>query len=418
MAHRGLCAVEGNGSRADIDLAGILREHGHDYCRGRIVAGDQRKVMRDIVRCRTPELGGHVDQCEAGCGFAQVFYNSCRNRHCPKCQGVSRARWLAGRMDKILPTHYFHVVITLPRELSPLVLRNKAAMYGLLFMAGSRALLELAEGYERLKARVGFTAVLHTWSQDLLLHPHLHMVVTGGGLDLSGEKWISAPNSFLVPVKALSKIVRGKFLDGLKQLYRQNKLCFSGTVAGLKDEAAFMRLIKTLKRKKWVVYSKRPFDGAEQVYSYISQYTHRVAIANGRLIDCQKGAVSFKARDNDNPGKHRVVSLEAGEFIRRFLLHVLPKGFVRIRHYGLMAPKNVNTRLAAARRILSRNLCPQGQAAHENRNPAPKSWRDVLMELTGIDIRTCPKCKKGRLIRRPLVDGEVMLCYGSAPLAA
>lgn len=242
-------------------------------------------------------------------------------------------------MEKILPTHYFHVVVTLPRELGPLVLRNKAAIYDLLFRAGSRALLELAEGYERLKARVGFTAVLHTWSQDLLLHPHLHMVVTGGGLDRSYEKWISAPNSFLVPVKALSKIVRGKFLAGLEQLFRQNKLCFTGTVAGLKEEAVFMRLIKKLKRKKWVVYSKRPFDGAEQVYSYISQYTHRVAIANGRLLGCQNSMVSFKARDNDNPGKHRVVSLEADEFIRRFLLHVLPKGFVRIRHDGLMAPK-------------------------------------------------------------------------------
>ena len=418
MAHSGPCAAGGSGNKPDIDLACILREHGGDYCRGRIVAGDQRKVMRDIVRCRTPELGGHVDECEAGCGFAQVFYNSCRNRHCPKCQGVSRARWLAGRMDKILPTHYFHVVVTLPRELGPLVLRNKAAIYDLLFRAGSRAVLELAEGYERLKARVGFTAVLHTWSQDLLLHPHLHMVVTGGGLDRSGEKWISAPNSFLVPVKALSKIVRGKFLAGLEQLFRQNKLCFTGTVAGLKEEAAFMRLIKKLKRKKWVVYSKRPFDGAKQVYSYISQYTHRVAIANGRLIGCQNSMVSFKARDNDNPGKHRVVSLEADEFIRRFLLHVLPKGFVRIRHYGLMAPKNVNTRLAAARKILMQTHRPQEPATEKDRRSTPKTWREILMDLTGIDMRTCPQCKQGRLVRRSLTNGEVMLCYGSAPLAA
>lgn len=418
MAHSGPCAADGSGNKPDIDLACILREHGDDYCRGRIVAGDQRKVMRDIVRCRTPELGGHVDECEAGCGFAKVFYNSCRNRHCPKCQGVSRARWLAGRMDRILPTHYFHVVVTLPRELGPLALRNKAVIYDLLFQAGPRALLELAEGYERLRARVGFTAVLHTWSQDLLLHPHLHMVVTGGGLDRSGEKWIAAPNSFLVPVKALSKIVRGKFLEMLEQLYRQDKLCFTGTVAGLKDEAAFMRLITKLRRKKWVVYSKRPFDGAAQVYSYISQYTHRVAIANGRLIGCQNGMVSFKARDNDNPGKHRLVSLEAGEFIRRFLLHVLPKGFVRIRHYGLMAPKNVNTKLAVARKILMQTHCPQEPATEKDRRSTPKTWREILLELTGIDMRTCPQCKRGRLVRRPLSNGEVMLCYGSASLAA
>lgn len=402
-------------------MAHILREYGDDYRRDRIVPADQQKVMRDLIRCRTPELGGHVDECEAGCGFAKVFYNSCRNRHCPKCQGVSRARWLAGRLDKILPTHYFHVVATLPSEIAPLALRNKAVIYNILFNAGSQAMLELAEEYERLRAKVGFTAVLHTWSQELSLHPHLHMVVTGGGLDSTGTKWVSAPNSFLVPVRALSNKLRDKFLALLQEQYHQGKLRFTEAIAGLEDEIVFKRLLRTLKRQKWVVYSKSPFDGAEQVYSYLSQYTHRVAIANGRLKDCNNGKVTFKARDNANPGKKRLVSLEAVEFIRRFMQHVLPRGFVRIRHYGLMAPKNVNTRLVTARRLLlqARGVePPQPREPGSDTQPVPKTWREVLLDLTGIDLRTCPQCKNGRLIRRPLLKGDVMLCYGSVPVAA
>ena len=344
MAHTTAQFPGGDGHRSALELADILLQHGAGYRKERIVPGDQRKVMRDITVCRTPELGGHLDVCEAGCGYQAVFYNSCRNRHCPKCQGVSRARWLAGRVDRILPTHYFHVVLTLPSELAPLALRNKRVVYNLLFQAGSKAMLELAEGYERLKAKVGFTAVLHTWSQDLLLHPHLHLVVTGGGLDAGLGKWIAAQRSFLVPVKALSKVLRGKFLGMLEQQYDQGNLRFNGSIQDLADEAAFKKLIKKLRCKKWVAYSKSPFNGAEQVYSYLSQYTHRVAIANGRLVSMEHGKVTFKARDNANPGKHRLVSLDASEFIRRFMQHVLPKGFVRIRHYGIMAPKNVNTR--------------------------------------------------------------------------
>jgi Putative transposase len=334
---------------------------------------------------------------------------------------VSRARWLAGRVDKILPTHYFHVVATLPSELAPLTLRNKEVIYNMLFDAGSRATLELAEEYERLRAKVGFTAVLHTWSQELSLHPHLHMVVTGGGLDATGNKWVSAPNSFLVPVRALSNKLRDKFLALLQEQYHQGKLRLTGAIADLEDEVVFNRLLRKLRRQKWVVYSKSPFDGAEQVYSYLSQYTHRVAIANGRLKGCENGKVTFKARDNANPGKKRLVSLEAVEFIRRFMQHVLPRGFVRIRHYGLMAPKNVNTRLATARRLLlqARGLePPQPRDAGSDKQTTPKTWREVLLDLTGIDLRACPQCKTGRLIRRPLLKGDVMLCYGFAPVTA
>ena len=421
MANTYLSASSGDGHKPTLEIADILREHGADYCRERIVPGDQRKVMRDITVCRTPELGGHLDVCEAGCGYQAVFYNSCRNRHCPKCQGVSRARWLAGRLQRILPTHYFHVVLTLPSELAPLALRNKRVMYNLLFQAGSRAMMELAEGYDRLKAKVGFTAVLHTWSQDLLHHPHLHLVVTGGGLGEGGGGWITTPRNFLLPVKALSKILRGKFLEMLEQQYDQGNLRFSGSIQNLADPKAFKKLIKKLRRKKWWVYSKSPFNGAEQVYSYLSQYTHRVAIANGRLVSMEHGKVTFRARDNANPGKHRMVSLDVDEFIRRFLQHVLPKGFVRIRHYGLMAPKNVNTRLDLAKKLINQTRggdADQTKDTTPDEPAAPKHWRQILMELTGIDLRTCPKCKNGRLVRRPIMKGEIMLCYEPAPIAA
>jgi hypothetical protein len=421
MAHISPPANGGDGKPRALELSNILRAYGGDYRRESLLFGDQRKVMRDITVCRTPELGGHIDECQAGCGYKAVFYNSCRNRHCPKCQAVASARWLAGRMERILPTHYFHVAVTLPGELGPLSLRNKRVIYNLLFKAGSQALLQLAQGYERLKAKVGFTAVLHTWNQELGHHPHLHIVVTGGGMDAGGNKWNAAPNSFLVPVKALSKIVRGKFLELLHKEYRLGKLRFGGAISGLADEAEFLRLIKKLRRKKWVVYSKAPFGGPEQVYSYISRYTHRVAIANSRLVGCQNGKVTFKARDNENPGKHRMVCLDATEFIRRFLQHVLPRGFVRIRHYGLMAPKNVNTKLVAAKRLI---LQTQGMAAPrqtdqgETKQPVSKPWREVLAQLTGIDLATCPKCKKGKLIRRAMSKGDILLCYEATPMAA
>ena len=421
MAHTLIASPSRGQKRCVLELDHILREHGAGYARDRVLSFDQRKVMRDLTVCRTPELGGHLDECEAGCGYQEVFYNSCRNRHCPKCQAVSSARWLAGRMDKILPTHYFHMVITLPNELAPLALRNKRIIYGLLFQAGSKALLELAKGYERLGAKVGFTAVLHTWNQELGYHPHLHLVVTGGGLNAEEDKWVKAPNSFLVPVKALSKIVRGKFLELLQKEHMMGKLCFSRNPDGQAHEAKFMGLIKKLRRKKWVVYSKAPFGGPGQVYSYISRYTHRVAIANSRLVKCQDGQVTFKARDNDNPGKHRLVCLHADEFIRRFMQHVLPKGFVRIRHYGLMAPKNVNTRLVNAEKLILQakgaDATPQKDQG-QIKQPTSKSWRDVLLQLTGIDLRICPKCKKANLIRKPVTKGNIMLCYEPAPKAA
>jgi hypothetical protein len=299
------------------------------------------------------------------------------------------------------------MVITLPHDLNPLILQNKEVLYNLLFQTASQALQKLARGYPRLQAQLGFTAVLHTWDQDLLFHPHLHLVVTGGGLDPSAQHWVPAKNSFLVPVKALSQIVRGKFLDALRETFHQGKLFFRGNAEELKEESAFNRFLKKLRRQKWVVYAKKPFDGAQHVYAYLSRYTHRVAISNHRLVNCQNGQVIFKARNNQSPENPRQVTLPAQEFIRRFLLHVLPSGFVKIRHYGLLSPANAKTKLETARTLIlqreSANQNPQPPAKHPAEKVIqPQTWQELLSHLTGINLQTCPKCKKGTLVRKLL----------------
>jgi hypothetical protein len=382
-----------------VQIAHIFRLHGEAYRTLYAVSLEQKKAMRDIAHCRTAALGGQLELCENGCGYARILYHSCRNRHCPQCQNLKQAQWLQGRMERLLPTHYFHMVFTLPHALNPLVLQNKEALYNLLFQAASNALLTLARGYKRLGAQVGFTAVLHTWKQDLPLHPHLHIVVTGGGLHPSGDRWVASKNNYLLPVKALSKIFRAKFLHALQEA--QDTLIFKGTIEYLKDPKHFRRLITTLRGKKWVLYAKKPFDGPQHAFAYLSRYTHRVAISNSRLVDLSDGNVTFKARDNANPGKHQLLTLSAHEFIRRFLIHVLPKGFVRIRHYGLLAPCNAKTKLQKARQLI---LQMNPQASHyqpllKHHASSKKPWQQLMKELTGIDLHICPKCGKGTLLR-------------------
>jgi Putative transposase/Transposase zinc-binding domain len=386
--------------RLPLEVVDIFRLHGEDYRNQHPLSPEQKKAFTDMTRCRTAGLGGHVDTCDQDCGFTRISYNSCRNRHCPKCQNLNQAKWLQKRKDRLLPTPYFHMVITLPHDLNPLILQNKEVLYNLLFQTASQALQKLALEYPRLQAQLGFTAVLHTWDQDLQFHPHLHLVVTGGGLDSSAQHWVPAKNSFLVPVKALSQIVRGKFLDALKDTFHQGKLSFRGNTEGLKEESAFHRFLKKLRRQKWVVYSKKPFDGAPHVYAYLSRYTHRVAISNHRLVNCQDGHVTFKARNNQAPENPRQVTLPAEEFIRRFLLHVLPRGFVKIRHYGLLAPCNAKTKLEKARTLLQqKDLKDENHPIKETPSP---TWQDLLYQLTGWNLKTCPLCKKGILIRKPL----------------
>ena len=389
-------------SRPALEVAQIFRHHGPNYRKNQPLSPGQHQAMRDIERCRTARLGGHVDVCSQGCGYLAISYNSCRNRHCPKCQSLQQARWLAQRLERLLPTRYFHLVVTLPHELNRLVLHHPVIVFNLLFASVSGALLQFARDYERLQAQVGFTAVLHTWDQALNLHPHLHLVVTGGGLSAAGDRWMAARPSFLLPVRALSKIIRGRFLEGLQQAYHEGRL------PGLADPVQFRRFTRKLSRKKWVVYAKGSFEASRHAYHYLSRYTHRVAIANQRLVSLADGKVSFRARDNRRPGHQRLVTLTAPEFIRRFLLHVLPPRFVKIRHYGLMAPGNVNTKLAQARALLSLQTpgaLQEPQAREPDRpNPTP-TWQERLRALTGVDLTICPNCG-ARLLRRRLLDSE------------
>jgi hypothetical protein len=392
--------------RPGLEVADIFRLHGQEYRNNNQLSPQQIKAMRDIKACRTADLGGHVDVCDQGCGYTRISYNSCRNRNCPKCQGLQSAKWLGQRFERILPTHYFHMVFTVPHEVIPLILYNKRTLYTILFQSAAHSLLEFARDWERLQAQVGFTAILHTWNQDMQFHPHLHIVVTGGGLDQSQTGWISSPNNFLVPVRALSKKFRGKFMDLLKGAYEKGRLTLQENIPQSKASDAFHRLTRKLYGKKWVVYSKQPFGGPEQVFSYLGLYTHKVAISNHRLLSMADGKVTFLARDNANPGQKRSVSLSAHEFIRRFLLHILPHRFVKIRHYGLMAPRNAKTKLEVARRLIQgpqpqRSKTDSDCQRHTEDLSSQASWQELFFHISGIDLMKCPSCGR-KLTRKPL----------------
>ena len=322
---------------------------------------------------------------------------TCRNRHCPKCQGIRRAKWVAQRMEQILPTAYFHTVVTVAHQLNALFRANPARLYGLFFQAVACALKELCADPKYLGGQVGFTAVLHTWSQEMNFHVHLHLVVTAGGLDASGSRWIPCRRNFLVPNRALAKLVRGKLCDAIDKAHHQDPLALPDALSA---PGALRRLLRTARRKKWIADSKTPFASPEHVFLYLSQYTHRVAISNHRLIDFCEGEVAFSARDNDNPGARRTVKLPAGAFLDRFLLHVLPDNFFRIRHYGLLAARNLPTKLPLARRLLEAQACASGaQAPAAPKTPRPRCWQAWLERLTGIDPTRCPRCQTGNLLR-------------------
>jgi hypothetical protein len=403
--------------RPSLEVADILRTHGEDYRNTHPLNKEQLKAMTDIQRCRTAALGGHVDICDNGCGFMRISYNSCRNRNCPKCQGLQSARWLEKRCERILPTRYFHVVVTFPHQLNALILHNKELLYNIMFRAAAQSLLELARDWKRLQAHIGLTAILHTWNQDMRFHPHLHMVVTAGGLDRSQTRWIESGNKFLVPVKALSVKIRGKFLHYLKRAYDHGKIAFRGNIQHLADPPSFGALVKGLYRKKWVVYSKQPFAGPEQVFAYLSRYTHKVAISNHRLVRMIDGSVTFLARDNHMTGHKRSVTVTAEEFIRRFLLHVLPAGFTKIRHYGLMASGNAKTKLEIARKLLqeSDSKLPNTRGVSIPCQSA-RTWQEIFLHLTGVDLTVCPQCAKGRLIRQPLFIVHETSAFQPAPI--
>jgi hypothetical protein len=340
-------------SRPTLEVADILRASGSSFWEryGSHLALQHRKVMDAIVHCRTAALGGHRDQC-LRCGHLAISYNSCRNRHCPKYQGNARARWLAARSAELLPVPYFHVVFTLPHELSSLVLQNKRLLYDLLFRTSAAALIEVARDPKHLGADIGLLSVLHTWGQNLQHHPHVHCVVPAGGLSLDGDRWVATSARFLLPIRVLSRVFRGKFLAGLKQLLLQGKLQLHGSLLQLAEPERFQQLLRQLYLKEWVVYAKPPFGGAQHVLHYLARYTHRVAISSHRLVAFADGRVSFRWKDYAHGSKQKVMTVSADEFLRRFLIHVLPRGLVRIRHFGIFANRRRAASLLCCRTLL------------------------------------------------------------------
>jgi hypothetical protein len=370
--------------RASIEVADVFRAAGPAY-RARHAGHlslHQFKIMSAIEQCRTAALGGHVEAC-TDCGHWRIAYNSCRNRHCPKCQGVAARTWLAEREADLLPVGYFHVVFTLPAEIGVIAFQNKALVYDLLFRTASETMQIIALDPRHLGARIGITAVLHTWGSALTHHPHIHMIVPGGGISLDGERWISARPAFLLPVRVLGALFRRLFLTRLLALHDARQLGFFGSIAHLADRRAFLRHLSPIRKKRWIVYAKPPFAGPQAVLAYLSRYTHRVAISNSRLIRFDEGGVTFRYKDYRRGGADRqqIMTLAADEFIRRFLLHALPRGFHRIRHYGLLASGTRRTSLERARQLLA---------------VAPPATDDAPLEQA--DARPLCPCCGGRMV--------------------
>jgi hypothetical protein len=371
--------------RTGLEVADIFHRHGAAWRRanaGHLSLG-QLKVMSAVENCRSAALGGHVERCE-DCGHHRIAYNSCRNRHCPKCQGAAAKDWLAAREADLLPLGYFHLVFTLPAEIAAIAYQNKPVVYDLLFRAAADTLLTIAADPKHLGARVGTTAVLHTWGSAMTHHPHVHMIVPGGGISLDGTRWVPCRPGFLLPVRVLSRLFRRLFLTGLAEAHAAGRLAFFGNLDGLQDQRTFAAHLAPLRRKNWFVYAKPPFAGPEAVLAYLARYTHRVAIANSRLLRLDERGVTFRYKDyrRDERARYRTMTLAPGEFIRRFLLHVLPKGFHRIRHYGLLASAGCKAHIARARELIAvpvpsdppaddDNIDQAAGAAADHRPPCP-----------------------------------------------
>jgi Putative transposase/Transposase zinc-binding domain len=362
--------------RPALELAEVVQRHGH---RLEALSGQEQRILRAIAACRTAALGGHVQRCDH-CQHQRIAYNSCRNRHCPKCQGSACAKWMVDRAGELLPVEYFHVVFTLPNTFNSLVLSNKRIVYNVLFEAVAQTLLEVAANPKHLGARIGFLAILHTWGQNLSLHPHLHCVIPGGGLSpdgstglTTGGKWIACRAGFFLPVRVLSRVFRGKFIDLLKRAWT------AGELHGIENDSAFARLIDASVKHDWVVYAKRPFGGPGQVLKYLARYTHRIAISSRRLISMNDQTVTFRWKDYAHHNRPRTMTLDGAEFLRRFLMHAVPRGFMRIRHFGLLANRVRATNLALCRRLIATPLV----AMHYDATPP---------------LPLCPICQRGHLI--------------------
>jgi len=381
--------------RPTLEVADILRAQGKRFiARSRSwLTWPQRKVLQAIERCRTAALGGHRDRC-VRCGYRAISYNSCRNRHCPKCQTGARNRWLAERSKELLPLRYVHVVFTLPHQLAPLAYQNKRLLYRLLFQASAATLLEVAADPPHLGAQIGFLSVLHTWGQNLHHHPHVHCVIPAGGLSADHTRWIQPRYPFFLPIKVLSRVFRGKFVAGLRRAFQQGKLGFYGDQEALQDPQRFRALLRCLFRQDWIVYAKPPFGGPQYVLHYLARYTHRVAISNHRLLAFQNGQVTFRWKDYAHGNKKRKMTLTVDQFLPRFLLHVLPKGFVRIRFFGFLANRRRATLLPICRQWLDAQ--PPSYSVCAASPQPPSSW-------------SCPRCGGPMLIIERLSAKQIWL---------
>ena len=377
----------------NIEVADVFRLHGADYLDtyADSTFPQQRTVLEDIIACRTAALGGHVENCNQ-CDHKQVVYCSCRNRHCPKCHAAARAKWLQARAEDLLDgVQYFHVVFTISDKINPIALQNKRVVYKILFRSVAETLHTIARDPKHLGAEIGFLAALHTWGQTILDHPHIHCVVPGGGISADGTRWISCREDFFLPVEVLSCLFKKKFLSYLNEAVQNGEISFHGKQARLGKKGNWKRFLKSLKKDNWVVYAKPPFGGAEQVLKYLARYTHRVAISNQRLISLEDGKVTFRWKDYKNGNKKRTMTLDAVEFIRRFLLHVFPPGFMQIRHYGFLSNRTRKEKIVLCRKLLGNTKEPD--------NSVIETIDEQLQVLTDTDrSKLCPACKKGHML--------------------
>lgn len=373
-------------------LQEIIEIHGENYIRNNKLPANVLRALYSIQYCKTASLGGHIYECNE-CGETTIAYNSCRNRHCPKCQAYAKELWIYERSKSLLPTHYFHIVFTIPEQLNSLVLFNQKELYSILFTSVSETLLELAKDKKYLGAEIGFTSILHTWGQNLMNHPHIHCIVPGGGLSLDKAKWIKSKKKFFIPVKVLSRKFRGKFLYYLNTLYLNNKLTFPKSISELGSRNIFNEFKDSLYKKEWIVYSKAPFSSAEYVLQYLGRYTHRVAISDNRIIKVDKNNVSFKWRDYKDNNKQKVMTLKAKEFIRRFTMHILPDRFVKIRHYGILGNRNKQLKFKRCLEIFRVKPIDDEKL----------SSAELFFKLTGIKIGMCKVCEKGNLIEKGII---------------
>lgn len=377
-------------NKSQPELADIFRKYGEDYRHSNFLSTQQSKTMYHIEICRTAVLGGHAEACDH-CGFKKNSYNSCRDRHCPKCQTLVKEKWLDARKSELLPCPYFHNVFTLPHELNPLILNNKKIMLAMLFGAAKETLQVFASDPQwRLVGQLGFISVLHTWNQKLMDHFHLHCIIPAGALSFDKTKWVAARDKYLFRVESLAKEFRKRYLYKLEKAYGQEKLSFKGRASEFADKQVFVEMINALKDKQWITYSKQPFGGPEQVLEYLGRYTHRVAITNNRILSIEGGEVTFNYRDRSDENKVKALTLNATEFIRRYLLHILPRGFMKIRYFGFLGHANKKMSIPLLRLLID----PEAKIAGKS----VETVQEVMMRLTGVDLSLCPECGKGKMV--------------------